>query len=365
MNKKKNMPKKIVLIGPMPKPVNGVSICNELIAEKLENFKVVTINTAVKTFSEDLGKFSFKKLIAGIKPYIYLWKIWGSDIVYMTIGQTFFGVLKYAPFFIFSKLLRKQIIVHIHGNYLGKQFSELAGWRKSIFKNILKMSDKGIVLSDNLRKNLTPFIDNSRIYVLHNFVEEVLYNVSEKDIINKKTDKLRIVFLSNLMTEKGITDLLKALLILKEKNIEFEAKLAGNIDLSIKKQVLNLIEQNPDVQYVGVVRGEAKKNLLLNANTFVFPTYYTMEGQPIAILEALVTGNIVLTTKHAGIPDIFSEENGIYIKKKSPEDIAGKLIYLNNNLDAYKPMMINNHLEAKRKYGEKKFLNNLAKIFNA
>jgi len=30
-----------------------------------------------------------------------------------------------------------------------------------------------------------------------------------------------------------------------------------------------------------------------------------MEGQPISILEAMATGNIILTTNHAGIPDIF------------------------------------------------------------
>ena len=357
--------KKIVLIGPMPKPINGVSICNELIAEKLKNFKVNTINTAGKTFKEDLGKFSFQKFFSGIKPYIHLGKILSSDIVYMTIGQTFFGVLKYFPFFITSKLLNKQIVVHIHGNYLGKQYSELSGYKKNIFKNILKMSNKGIVLSENLRPNLTPFLSNKNIYVLYNFVEEILYNLSENEIKNKKTDKLRIVFLSNLMTEKGILDLLNALQILYEKNIDFEAKLAGNIDLSIKKQVLDLIEQNPNVQYVGVVRGKAKKNLLLNANTFVFPTYYTMEGQPIAILEALVTGNIVLTTKHAGIPDIFSEKNGIFIQKKSPDDIAEKLIKISQELNSYKPMMINNHSEAKKKYSEKEFLNKLAKIFNA
>jgi len=356
---------KITLIGPLPKPINGVSICNELITNKLEGFLVSYIDTANKSFQEKAGSFNFQKVFAALKPYFKMSKISKADIVYMTIGQTFFGVLKYYPFFLFSKLFHKQIIVHIHGNYLGKQFSELKGIRRNIFKSILKMADKGIVLSENLRPNVTPFLDKKNIYVLYNFIEEILYNIDANAIKNKKTDILRIVFLSNLMTEKGVLDLLKALQIIKDKGVQFEAKLAGNIDLTIKNQVLDLIEQNPYVQYVGVVRGEAKKSLLLEANTFVFPTYYSMEGQPIAILEAMVTGNIILTTNHAGIPDIFSRQNGIYIQKKSPDDIAEKLIEIANKLEDYRPLMLHNHLNAKKKYNEKEFLNNLAEIFNA
>ncbi len=357
------MKNNLLLVGPMPKPINGVSICNELIYNKLNGFNVSVIDTANKSFNENAGSFNIQKVITGIKPYFKLFQILKNDIVYMTIGQTFFGVLKYYPFFIFSKLFKKEIVIHIHGNYLGRQYQELIGVKKKIVKHILSKTDKGIILSESLTSNLTPFLDSKDIFVLYNFVEQELENLTMQEIEKKNISKLNIVFLSNLMTEKGIFDLLHALQILSKKNIPFSAKIAGNIDISIKDEIDKLINSIKGVEYVGVVRGKEKVLLLLNANTFVFPTYYQMEGQPIAILEAMVAGNIVLTTKHAGIPDIFSEKNGYFIQKESPKDIADKLVLISQDLKSYKPMMKSNHQYVKQNYTETIFLSNLAKIF--
>ncbi len=353
----------ILLIGPMPKPINGVSICNELIVNKLDSFNVEVIDTANKSFNEQLGKFNMQKLWSGIKTYFKIHKMKNADIVYMTIGQTFFGILKYYPFFIFSSILNKEIVIHIHGNYLRKQYHELKGLKKKLINHILKKANKGIVLSENLVPNLSPFIDRKNIYVLYNFVTKELENLSSQSILQKNTDKLKIVFLSNLMTEKGIFDLLYALKILEQKRIPFTVKIAGNIDASIKEEVIELIHSIKGAKYIGVVRGKEKTSLLLEANTFVFPTYYQMEGQPISLLEAMAAGNIVLTTKHAGIPDIFSENNGYYIEKKSPKDIADKLIEVSNNLNKLSPMMMHNSEYVKNNYTENIFLNNLSKIF--
>ena len=41
-----------------------------------------------------------------------------------------------------------------------------------------------------------------------------------------------------------------------------------------------------------------------------------MEGQPISILEAMGFGNVIITTKHAGIPDICSDKNAVFVEKK-------------------------------------------------
>jgi len=354
---------KVLLIGPMPKPINGVSICNELITNKSTSFKVNYIDTANKSFNEKAGSFSFQKVFSSLKPYFKILKILKSDIVYMTIGQTFYGVLKYYPFFLLSKIFRKEIVIHIHGNFLGKQYKELSGFKKNIFKYILKKSDKGIVLSESLKPNLTPFLSEKKIHILYNFVEKQLVNISINEVKSKNTSQLEIVYLSNLMTEKGIFNLLHALKILNKNKINFTANIAGNIDNTIKDEVIQLIESIDGAHYVGVVRGNEKRKLFLNANTFVFPTYYKMEGQPIAILEAMAAGNIILTTKHAGIPDIFSEKNGFYIEKKSPKDIAEKLSSLSSKLDSFKPMMFKNQLYVKENYTEPIFLSNLAAIF--
>ncbi len=47
-----------------------------------------------------------------------------------------------------------------------------------------------------------------------------------------------------------------------------------------------------------------KRKLLKECYIFALPTRYRNEGQPISILEAMGNGMFIITTDHAGIPDI-------------------------------------------------------------
>lgn len=361
--KKSSKMRKLLIVGPMPKPITGVSLANFIVynfLSKLRLFETDSIDTNYSILKEDIGKFNFKKVYHYIKQYKELYKIKRSDKIYMTPGQTFFGVLKYYPYFLTAKLFNKEIIIHIHGNHLHAEYEHLTGWKKRIFYKILTMSDKGIVLSGSLKKNLTPFLPNNRIFILENFVEDFLFDTKQI----KNFDKLRIIYLSNLMQEKGIFDLLEALKNLKEKNIDFEAQIAGGMDDSMKEKIEHFFDKlSGNVKYLGPIYGNEKKALLEWGNIFVFPTYYAMEGQPISILEAMATGNVILTTPHAGIPDIFKENiNGFYIQKKSPISISNKLIEMNENLEIYRQISEHNIQEAKEKYRVEKFIKNLNEI---
>jgi glycosyltransferase involved in cell wall biosynthesis len=348
---------KILLVGPLPEPITGLSLSNSIVLKSIPKYTDNTIDSIdinYQILKEDLGKFSLKKVFHYIKQYKNLGKIKKTDKVYITIGQTFFGVLKYYPYFLVAKLLKKEIIVHLHGGHLKNQFDGLKGLRKIIFKNILSMTDKAIVLSKSLEVNFIPFIDKKNIYILENFVEDFLF----KDVKEKDLQKLKIIYLSNLMKEKGILDLLDSLILLQKKNIPFEARIGGGMDEIMKDEIESKLSNLKDnVKYMGLVYKDDKKDLLNWGNVFVFPTYYAMEGQPISIFEAMATGNIILTTKHAGIPDVFKNSvNGFYIDKKSPKSIADKLTDMSSNLLSCKYISENNMNEAKEKYRVKKFI---------
>jgi glycosyltransferase involved in cell wall biosynthesis len=360
---------KVLLIGPLPLPTTGVSLANQVVTKNLdarEGYQVNTINTSYNKFDEDLGAFSFNKFLFYLKLNLYVYKIFKSDIVYVTPGQTFFGVVKYALFFLISRLLNKELIIHIHGNHIGKEYILLKGIKKRIFKLLIGSAKKGIVLSESLTGNMTPFVDNNNVYVLYNFVEDYLF-ATKPEISNKTaTDKPRIIFLSNLMEEKGIFDLLEALTILEEKGIDFEAKIAGNIDSKNDVKLNTYFKRLKNTKYIGVVSGKEKRGLLLWANVFVLPTYYIMEGQPISILENMATGNVVLTTKHAGIPDVFQDSvNGYYVDKKSPMSIVNAVLKCQKESIKTRGIMNNNYMLAQKKYRVKHFIDNIINIFES
>jgi glycosyltransferase involved in cell wall biosynthesis len=354
---------KILLIGPIPTPVTGVAIANQTLFDNYAKYtdnKIIKINTNYDINKENIGKFNILKVINSIKVYKELYKIKKVDKVYMTIGQTFFGVLKYFPYFLTAKLLKKEIIIHIHGNHLWKEYKELIGYKKKIFFRILSMTNKGIVSSESLKKNLTPFLKDNQIHTVNNFVEDFLFS----SVVTNEFDTLKIIYMSHLTKEKGILDLLESLILLDRKGINFKAKIAGGIDVSIQDDIEKLLSKLAErVEYVGEL-GKNRKEFLTWGNIFVLPTYYAMEGQPISIFEAMALGNMLLLTKHAGIPDIFKEDvNGFYVDKYSPKSISEKLININENISIIEKIVNNNRIEAKEKYKVKTYVTNLDNIF--
>ncbi|MGK0457399.1 MAG: glycosyltransferase involved in cell wall biosynthesis [Polaribacter sp.] len=323
--------KKVLIIGPFPNPISGVSLANKVVKEVLDHsseFQTDFINTSYPIFEDAVGSFSFKKLLFFLNININIIKIFKNDIVYITPGQTFFGITKYAFFILLSSILKKELIIHVHGNYLGTQYQELKGIKKKIFYLLISKFTKGIVLSVSLKQNLTPFLKEKDIHVLFNFAQNYLVeNETEVD-----TSILKIAYLSNLMEEKGIFQLLDSLKDLENKQIHYEAKIAGNIDVNLKDIILEKILKLKHTTYVGVVYNNEKRTLLNWSNIFVLPTFYKMEGQPISILEALATNNVIISTKHAGITDIVEEnKNGYLVEKKKSQSITNKFIYLDEN----------------------------------
>jgi len=146
---------------------------------------------------------------------------------------------------------------------------------------------------------------------------------------------------------------------LYEKGIRIKIKIAGNI---VSNNDLSKYLGKYGIEYVGVVNGNDKKDFLLWGNVFCLPTFYKMEGQPISIIEAMATGNLIVTTKHAGILDICTNDNAFFCKKNDLSDLIKTIEYLSNNLDEIKQKGLYNHYYAKDLFSEDNFIKNADKI---
>ena len=217
-------------------------------------------------------------------------------------------------------------------------------------------------MSKSLRVLLEGFLPDNKIFIQHNFIQDALIIPQEQILQHKKLDKLRIIYLSNLMKEKGIVELLQALEELNKNKIPFEAKIAGHIPKD-GQDLLNKMNKIENLEYVGVVQKEEKTELLCWGNVFSLPTYYSMEGQPISIIESMGFGNVILTTKHAGIPDICSDKNGVFVEKRDTLSIFTQLKYLSNNLSWVQETGVYNMKQAQELYTEEAFVQGILTIF--
>lgn len=356
----------VLIIGPFPPPVYGVSFSNEVLRTGLrrEGYEVMFINTAgPKNIDAKIGKWELTKL-KFISTYFKAYKIFSVDIVYITSGQSFYGIIKYAPFVFLSKVLGKKSVVHIKGGYLKESFDMMNLVQQKIVRAVMSTYTLGIVLSKSLVGLLEVFMPKNRIFIQHNFIQDTLFDNRVALKKNKEYGSLRIIFLSNLMQEKGIYELIEALKYLEEREISFEAKIAGNIPVQ-EKGLLKKLEKLKKTKYIGVVNGSAKTDLLSWGTLFCLPTFYKMEGQPISIIEAMGFGNVILTTMHAGIPDICNDNNALFVEKKNSKSIIDQLLFAFQNPLIIREKGLYNLKEAQSKFTEQSFIEGMIKIFRA
>jgi glycosyltransferase involved in cell wall biosynthesis len=80
------------------------------------------------------------------------------------------------------------------------------------------------------------------------------------------------------------------------------------------------------VSLPGPVYGEAKNRLFADADLFVMPTYYQHEALPLAVIEAMMHGRAIITTRVGALPEIISDqESGELVKPGNVGDLASAI----------------------------------------
>ena len=160
---------------------------------------------------------------------------------------------------------------------------------------------------------------------------------SEEDITLNRTyrnpqDVFKILYLGRMTNDKGIIELLHAVKILKEKNIESHLTLVGSGEyLEELQELTKNLQISAQVNFAGALFDKAQiKNEYLEADIYALPTYH--EGFPRTLYEAMIFGTPIVTSFVGGISGVMTNrENCIEVQPKSVEDLADKLLFAHQN----------------------------------
>lgn len=358
----------ICFIAQFPPPIHGLSKAVETVYYSNLNDKVNSdSNFEFEKIDIKNNKDFFKNMVKISKSK--------ADLFYFTISQTKGGNLRDLMILKLLEIQKKQCLVHLHGGYYRQLIdNDLSVWqRKENYRAIKKISG-AIVLSNSLKKIFDGMLDNEKVFVVENGVDNQ-YLLSDKEITEKisnleKKEILHILWLSNFIRSKGYVYVLE---MAKEekKRVDLGGKRRfhfdfagmffddGERDFFVKYVKKNNLEDY--VTYHGIVSGEKKKKLLKESYIFSLPTRYPKEGQPISILEAMGNGMYIVTTDHAGIPDIIKDGiNGIVIKKDQDVKKTIDILLKEKN---FKEKCFFNREQVVRQYTQKMYINKIKEVY--
>lgn len=294
-----------------------------------------------------------------------------ADIIYFTPSQTRGGNLRDLLLLWLIRLRHKPCIAHIHGGYFRHLIdNDLPSWQRRLNYSVVSKLAAGIVLGNSLRGIFEGILPDDRIFVCPNCIDDEFIADSIDDKINalRNTKTLHVLYLSNFIEAKGYKDVLKLAEMAHERGDDgkFEFHFAGKFFSSEEeKKFKDRINGMSNVKFHGVVGGGKKTDLLRLCNIFVLLTRYPNEGQPISILEAMGNGMAIITTDHAGIPEIASAKNGFVCSMSNIklEDVYHYLLDCYNNREQLCSVSKNNYETIRQHYTEKQYIDNMDKIF--
>lgn len=359
------MKKTICFIAQFPPPIHGLSkavdtLYNSALSEEYEFEKVNITN----------NKNILKNLILILTSK--------ADLFYFTISQTKEGNFRDLLILTLLSLQKKKCLIHLHGGYYRKLIdNDLPSWQQSINYKAISRLAGAIVLGNSLKSIFKDLLPDDKIFIVPNCVDDE-YLMSDKEFEEKTTtlgnqSVKHVLYLSNFIRTKGYLEVLELAQLERKRCVaggerKFHFDFAGKFFEETEEMLFfSYIEKYQLVNYItyhGVVEGEKKRELLKKCDIFTLLTRYPNEGQPISILEAMGNGMMIVTTNHAGIPDIVEDGiNGMVMKKNTLNMHICYQHLLENvaAIDEFQRIITTNRNNVLLQYNQNTYVNNVGK----
>lgn len=343
----------IVMVGQFPPPITGEAVANIEVKSILEGSSLCVrpVDSCIVDDVSEVGSFSLRRLVHALIVWLrFVPRLLASDYAYFTPGQTRLGLLRFLPMMLLASLFAKKTILHWHGYGI----INIARANPKIGKLIFSRRFHNIVLTEDLANSLrSEGFDGSNMSVVRNYVDAPQILPGSPIA----AERLRVLYLGSLMTEKGIDTFLET----AKANDRFDFFVCG----SGSAEAIRLVRKadtEGSVRYLGVVEGAQKHAIFQECDIFVLQTHYPTEGVPLSLLEAMAHGCAIVTTRHNGIPETV-QDAAVFVSAESVSSLSKALDLLHRDrarLDYLKRRA----LDQAQRYTYSEFKNSILRIFS-
>jgi glycosyltransferase involved in cell wall biosynthesis len=279
------------------------------------------------------------------------------QVVLAQYGQTGERVLSVCEF------LKLPLVVHFHG-YDASVQSIISQYDNYI--RVFQYASKIIAVSKQMKTNLISLgcIEHKIVYnpcAPHSDFFNVIPKFSKKQFVSvgRFTDKKAPYYI--ILAFKKVLDLHK----------DAQLVMAGKGELlNTCENLVSFYGIQNNVKFLNVINRQEVIVLLEESLAFVQHSITAksgdMEGTPVAILEASAAGVPVISTYHAGIPDVVEhKKTGLLCNEHNVDAMYKNMLKLIENKDLSKKLGASGKLKTKLQFNLEIHLNNLQQVLES
>ncbi len=202
-----------------------------------------------------------------------------------------------------------------------------------------------------------------------------IYHGIDLDLFQPRADEdkinepYKIMTVARLTAKKGIFDILEALIVLKEKNIDFTYTLIGDGDDRddvIQEILAKGLKEN--VRWLGTMPHEKVIAELNKADAFILACKIAKNGDrdgiPNVLVESLAMGLPVVATNVSALPEIIiNEKTGLALNPSEPTKMAEALIRILTDQNLRKNLIRNGKQHVQANFNNKKLIKQLSVLY--
>jgi glycosyltransferase involved in cell wall biosynthesis len=297
--------------------VSGIStIVRQIIEHGADEFRHFTAGSTDAANSgvgwalkQVLLPFAFAKDILSFQP----------DVVHINTALTERSIVRDAVLAKIAKLMGKRVVLAVHG---GKYLIENTpnSTIEATVRRLLTAVDVVVVYSEFERQHLGRRWPDIDCRMLPNAIPGERIGSS-----GRANTVPALVYFGRMHESKGLHELVEACGTLARSGFEFSLDAYGEGPMRgqfVQEMSAALGER---FTYGGVVSGDDKWDILSGADVFVLPSRYG-EGLPMAMLEAMARGCIVIAGDVASVSSVVDDgTNGFLVKPYDPAGLASKI----------------------------------------
>lgn len=349
----------IVFIGPASEPITGQSLSFDISSRYYNGTKKI-FYYGIKSKNKILILWS--SLSVFFKFSLCLLFCRDVSVIYLTTSRSPLGFFRDSMFILTAKLFSIKVVNHLHGADFKDFRSSQHHFLQKFIDFVYRRINTSIVLLPKMKEQYDAY-ENMDVVSISNCALPFNYR------FKNESSYLKVLYLSNVMYSKGVLTLIEAVENLTKLGVDIELYIAG---LPMGDDYLDLVEIDMEfrkaikgkqyIKYLGSVSGTKKEQILIDSDVFVLPSFYKTEAQPISIIEAMMAGSAIITTKHNYLEDIVTSDNGYLVDTQCAKGIEAALLDCIDNPKKLKDICQYNKTFAKENYSLKKYIDEIKNV---